>query len=119
MKNAERLELPVELERRLRRGIDRLGQMRESLEELARIADTIHPLLGGGPTPERAKATPPSRRAVEERAQGARTAATPPPAKVPPTPPSSAPSAPMESEEVPEWRKLFPGLSAQHPGRSK
>ena len=118
MKNAERLDLPVELERRLRQGIDRLGQMRQAMEELVRIAEVIQPLLGVGAEQERARATPPSRPA-EGRTQGARTAAPPPPANEPRTPTGSASPAPTSSEEIPEWRKMFPGLSAQYPGRSK
>ena len=119
MKNAEELALPLELERRLRLGVDHLREVRETMEELARIADAIQPLLGVSRTQVQAKTAPQPRPAAGAPMQVGRTAATPPPAKGPRTPPSSAPSGPTAQDEVPEWRKVFPGLSAKVPGGSK
>ncbi|MGZ3458145.1 MAG: hypothetical protein ACXU86_06510 [Archangium sp.] len=112
MKKAE-LASPLELEQRLKLGVDHLRQMRESMEELVRIADAIGPLLGVQRKPGRAKAAP---RAAEVRTQGG-PAAAPPPARRSQTPQGSEPSPPASPDEVPEWRRLFPELSAEVPGR--
>jgi hypothetical protein len=111
MKNAEGLALPFELDRRLKAAVDRLGEVRETLEELDPLADSLGPLLGVSPRKGRARAaSQPSPAAMLPPAKEART----PTSSTPPAPP-----APAQEEEVPEWRKRFPGLSAQHPKRSK
>jgi len=127
MKKSEEFALPREFDQRLKQGIDRLKEMRETAEELSRIADLIQPLLGVSLPPERARAeTPPPRveKAVVARKQETRAAAlTPPPPpsaeKAARTPPTSAPPDELDSEEIPEWRKLFPALSEKVPQRPK
>ncbi|QRN97184.1 hypothetical protein JRI60_50980 [Archangium violaceum] len=116
MKNVEGPALPVELDRRLKVGVARLKEARKSMEELTRIADAIGPLLGVGRGRRGARAA--SAPVPAARAQEARPAAAPPPqpARGARTAPSSAPS----EDEVPEWRKVFPALSANvPPKRSK
>jgi TolA-binding protein len=118
MKNGEGVALTVELERRLRQSTDRLRDVRETLEELSRSADALHHLFGLQQMREQTQAAPQHR--LEEKAAKARTqkgqTATAPTASRPA--PSSAPSESTE-EEVPEWRKVFPKLSAHVPGRGK
>ncbi|WP_257459447.1 hypothetical protein [Archangium lipolyticum] len=116
MKNVEGPALPVELDRRLKVGVARLKEVRQSMEELSRIADAIGPLLGVGGGRKRGKATSGSFPAVRAQEAARPAAATPPPAKNTRTAPSSAPA----EDEVPEWRKVFPALSANvPPKRSK
>ncbi|PTL75598.1 hypothetical protein DAT35_54280 [Vitiosangium sp. GDMCC 1.1324] len=115
--------MTVELDRRLKLGVDRLREARKGLEELTQLADSLGPLLGVRSRKGRAKATAgtlPASKTARGRAPQARTESTPPPSYgVRPTP-STAPSAPAVQDEVPEWRKLFPALSANVPtGRSK
>lgn len=109
MKDTEEVTLTLELDRRLKLAVDRLGEVREALEELDQLADSLGPLLGVNPPRGRARAAPPQR-----------PAAASPPAREARTPQSSAPPAPAPAaleDEVPEWRKRFPALSAQHPKR--
>jgi hypothetical protein len=110
MKNAEGVDLPAELERRLKRGVDQLRQFREAVEGLDQMADTLGPLLGVEPPRRRGKA------ASRARAAQAPEVLMPPPAKAERSGPSTAPVAPAQPEEIPEWRKVFPGLSARVPG---
>jgi len=110
MKNAEGVDLPAELERRLKRGVDRLRQFREAVEGLDQIADTFGPLLGVEPPRRRGRAASPSRPVQETEPR------TPPSARAERTGPGTAPAAPAQPEEIPEWRKKFPGLSARVPG---
>lgn len=122
MKKSEEFALPHDFDRRLKLGIDRLKEMRETAEELSRIADLIQPLLGVSLPPGRARAETPPRRAEQPavaRKPEVRTAAPPPPAKGARIPPPSAPPAQPNEEEVPEWRKLFPALSEKVPLRPK
>ncbi|HEX8820375.1 MAG TPA: hypothetical protein VF794_10650 [Archangium sp.] len=113
MKNAEGMDLPAELDRRLKQGVDRLRAFREAVEELDQIADALGPLLGVSRPRRRGKAASPSGPAT--RTVGAQT----PPAKATRPQQTPPPAAPAETEEVPEWRKVFPGLSARVQGRSK
>jgi hypothetical protein len=117
MKNVEGPGLPVELDRRLKAGVDRLKQARKTMEELTRLADTLGPLLGVGRGRRGARAASGPILVAKKTPQAARPAATtPPPAKGARTPPGSAP----QEEEIPEWRKVFPALSANvPPKRSK
>jgi hypothetical protein len=109
MKDTEEVTLTLELDRRLKLAVDRLGEVRETLEELDQLADSLGPLLGVNPPRGRARAAP------QQRPGDA-----PPPTKEARTAPNSAPSAPAAPEdEVPEWRKRFPALSARHPKSSK
>ncbi|HYO58935.1 hypothetical protein [Archangium sp.] len=122
MKNAEEAALPSELERRLKLSTDHLREVRETLEELGRAAGALHRLFGVEQMQQLPNAAPPSRpveRAAKAQTQKGHTATTPPPVKGSRPPPSSAPSAPPAQDEVPEWRKVFPELSAEVPGRRK
>lgn len=113
MKNDEGVALPLELERRLKLAVDRLGQVRQTLEELDRNADAIRPMLGVRLPRGRGKAAT----AGPAMKSAGRPAAAPPPAKETRTQPSASQAQAAQEEEIPEWRKLFPGLSAQHPKR--
>jgi hypothetical protein len=120
MKNGEGVALTVELERRLRQSTDRLRDVRETLEELSQAADALQYLFSQQQMQANAQAAAPSTgTAPTARAQKAQPAAAYPPAKASRPAASSAPSAPSEQDEVPEWRKLFPKLSAQVPGHGK
>ncbi|QRK04980.1 hypothetical protein JQX13_32860 [Archangium violaceum] len=125
MKNAEGVSLPFELDRRLKQRIEHLRDVRESLEKLGRSSGSLQRMFAAEQERRRAAAaaaptapTAPAAPAVKE-AKGR----TPPPAArtpPPPPPPSSAPAKPAEEEEdIPAWRKLFPDLSAEVPGRKK
>ena len=46
MKNAEGSDSPLELERRLKAGVDQLRKMTDSLEGLIQVADAVGPMLG-------------------------------------------------------------------------
>ncbi|HZH77857.1 MAG TPA: hypothetical protein VEY88_17655 [Archangium sp.] len=107
MKNAEGMDLPAELDRRLKRGVDQLRQFREAVEELDQIADAIGPLLGVERPKRRGKGA--SRTSPAAEAQTASPASKAP----------STPSAAAQPEDIPEWRKVFPGLSARVPGSKK
>jgi hypothetical protein len=117
MKNVEGPGLPVELDRRLKVGVERLREVRKTMEELSQIADAIGPLLGVGRGRRGVRAASAPVPAAKAAAQAEHpAAATPPPAKGARTPPSSVPS----EEEIPEWRRVFPALSANvPPKRSK
>jgi hypothetical protein len=116
MKNDEGVALPLELERRLKLAVDRLGQVRQTLEELDRNADAIRPLLGVRLPRGRGRAAASAGPAMKSTA--GRPAAAPPPVKETRGQPSNtAPAQAAQEDEIPEWRKLFPGLSAQHPKR--
>jgi hypothetical protein len=124
MKNAEGVSLPSELEQRLKQSIDHLRDVREVLEELGRSADVLHRLFGVEQVAVPTRAAPPPRpveRAAKARApQKEQTATTPPPAKGSAhPPPGNAPPAPQPEDEIPEWRKVFPELSSEVPGRGK
>ncbi|WP_309895892.1 hypothetical protein [Archangium sp.] len=107
MKNAEGVDLPAELDRRLKRGVDQLRQFREAVEELDQIADAIGPLLGVERPRRRGKgASRTSPTAAEAQTPSAASKA-----------PSTASAA--QPEDIPEWRKVFPGLSARVPGSKK
>lgn len=110
MKNAEGVDLPAELERRLKRGVDQLRQFREAVEELDQMADALGPLLGVERPRRRGRGA--------SRARPVKAAETqlPPTTRAERTAPSTAPAAPVQTEEIPEWRKVFPGLSARVPG---
>jgi hypothetical protein len=110
MKNAEGVDLPAELDRRLKRGVDQLRQFREAMEGLDQIADTLGPLLGVERPRRRGKA---ASRALEMQAPDTQTPAQ---ARAERTGPSTAPATPAQPEDIPEWRKVFPGLSARVPG---
>ncbi|HEY0093522.1 MAG TPA: hypothetical protein VGB96_04325 [Archangium sp.] len=114
MKNAEGMDLPAELDRRLKQGVDRLRAFREAVEELDQIADALGPLLGVSRPKRRGRAAASSGPAMKTAGTQ-----TPSSAKAVRTPPATPPAAPAETEEVPEWRKVFPGLSAKVQGRSK
>jgi hypothetical protein len=107
MKNAEGMDLPAELDRRLKRGVDQLRQFREAVEALDEIADAIGPLLGVERPRRRG-------RGASRTSPAAAQAQTPPP-------PTKAPSttSAAQPEDIPEWRKVFPGLSARVPGSKK
>ncbi len=107
--------MTVELERRLRQSTDRLRDVRKTLEELSQAADALHHLFGLQQMQAQALATPPAENAATARTQKGQTATAHPPAKAS----RPAPSAQPEQDEVPEWRKLFPKLSAEVPGRGK
>jgi hypothetical protein len=113
MKTGEGVALTVELERRLRQSTDRLRDVRETLEELSRAADALHHLFGLQQMQEYTRQAAPMHRL------GEKPATTPPPAKASRAAPSSAPSQPKDEDEIPEWRKVFPKLSAEVPGRGK
>jgi hypothetical protein len=117
MKNVEGPGLPVELDRRLKAGVERLRDARKDLEELTQLADVLGPLLGVGRGRRGARAASGPAPAAKAAPQAARSAAaTPPPAKGARTPSGGAPA----EEEIPEWRKVFPALSANvPPKRSK
>jgi hypothetical protein len=110
MKNAEGVDLPAELDRRLKRGVEQLRQFREAIEGLDQIADTLGPLLGVEPPRRRGRA------ASRAPAMKAPEAQTPPAARAERSGPSTTPATPAQPEEIPEWRKVFPGLSARVPG---
>jgi hypothetical protein len=118
MKTGEGVALTVELERRLRQSTDRLRDVRETLEELSRAADALHHLFGLQQMMENAQATPMHRLGVKE-AKGRSQTATPPSARGSHSSSGSAASESTNQDEVPEWRKVFPKLSAQVPGRGK
>jgi hypothetical protein len=106
MKNAEGVDLPAELDRRLKRGVDQLRQFREAVEELDQIADAIGPLLGVERPRRRG-------RGASRAGPAAAEAQTPSAAS---KAPSTASAAAAQPEDIPEWRKVFPGLSARVPG---
>ncbi|WNG35624.1 hypothetical protein F0U61_19600 [Archangium violaceum] len=126
MKNAEGVSLPFELDRRLKQRIDHLRDVRESLEQLGRSAGSLQRLFGvelerrraaaaAAPTAPAAQVAPAVKEA-KSRTPSPATRTAPPP----PPPPSNAPAKPAEEEEeIPAWRKLFPDLSAEVPGRKK
>jgi hypothetical protein len=118
MKKDEGLPLPQELDRRLKLGIDRLKQVRKNAEELSRIVAVIQPLLGVKRAPGFAPAAPRPRRAEKARTQEGRPPGPPPPTRSARPASSSASAAqPETGEDLPEWRKLFPALSAKVPLR--
>lgn len=121
MKSAEGVSLPFELDRRLKQRIEHLRDVRESLEKLGRSAGSLQRMFAAEQERSRARAAAeaaPAAPAVKE-AKG-RTPPPPPARTPPPPPPSSAPAKlAEEEEEIPAWRKLFPDLSAEVPGRKK
>lgn len=113
MKNAEGSDLPLELEQRLKAGVDQLRKMTDSLEGLVQIADAIGPALGVARGRGRGRpASRPAAMATGGVNEGRGTVAAPPAKK---SPPANAAPAQNAEEEVPEWRKLFPGLAAEVP----
>lgn len=115
MKNVEGSDSPLELERRLKAGVDQLRKMTDSLEELVHLADAIGPVLGVASRRGRGRAgSGPATRAAGGQSQERRGMAATPSGKQTQTP-SAAPA--QEAEEIPEWRKLFPGLAAEVPHR--
>jgi TolA-binding protein len=123
MKNGEGVALTVELERRLRQSTDRLRDMRETLEELSQAADALHHLFGLQQMQEQLQQTPTLHRLGEKpamtRAQKEQSETTPAPAKASRPAPATPAAESKEEEDVPEWRKVFPKLSAHVPGRGK
>jgi hypothetical protein len=118
MKNAEGSDSPLELERRLKAGVDQLRKMTDSLEGLVQVADAIGPILGV--VRKRGRGRPASRPAAGAMgglSQEGHSAAAAPTGKQPQTPPANAAPAKNAQEEIPEWRKLFPGLAAEVPHR--
>lgn len=116
--NAEGLALTVELERRLRQGVDHLGEIRQSMEDLVRIADAIGPMLGVKQRKGRGKAAQsPATRMASGSKPESRTASASPTTKEARGSQERAPVPPAELDEIPEWRKMFPNLSAEVPGR--
>lgn len=118
MKNAEGSNVPLELERRLKAGVDQLKKLTDSLEGLVKVADAVGPALGVKRKPGRPRGgSRPAVRATGGQGQEGRgTAATPPSRQTQP-PPARATPAQAAQEEIPEWRKLFPGLAAEVPHR--
>lgn len=113
--------MPLELERRLKAGVDQLRKMTDSLEGLVKVADAIGPMLGvKGKRGRGRPASRPAARAAGGQAQEARGTAAAPTGRQSQTPSTNAPPpAPSPSEEIPEWRKLFPRLAAEVPHKKK
>jgi hypothetical protein len=112
MKKVEGSDSPLELERRLKQGVDQLREATETLEDLVHLADAIGPLVGVKRTGRGRGA---SRPAAESRTQQGYGTAAPPRGGRTQGPAGGAPPAPAETEEIPEWRKVFPALSAEVP----
>jgi hypothetical protein len=120
MKNAEGSDSPLELERRLKAGVDQLRKMTDSLEGLVHVADAIGPVLGVARGRGRGRpASRPAAMATGNQTQEGRSAAATPSAKQLQPPPAKAAPAQATEEEIPEWRKRFPGLAAEVPHRAE
>jgi hypothetical protein len=118
MKNVEGSDSPLELERRLKAGVDQLRKMTDSMEGLVHLADAIGPVLGVASRRGRGRAgSGPAARAAGGQLQEGRGMAATPSGKQSQTPSANAAPAQAPAEEIPEWRKLFPGLAAEVPHR--
>ncbi|MBJ6761471.1 hypothetical protein JGU66_11905 [Myxococcaceae bacterium JPH2] len=112
MKNAESSPLAPELARRLTQGVQQLRRVRETAERLGGIAEGLTVVLAKGEAQKPAKAAAKTQAPVRQTRSTAPAAppkAAPVAAKAAPKAAAKA-AAPEESEEIPEYQKLWPWL---------